>query len=399
MKSYSKGKIAQVVFGSGSSKSLVNQVQGFNAKHCLIVSDSRMIDHELTKNAMRALKESNIEIDVYSEVNSEPTDEMCLYIGKQIKEQMYDCVIGIGGGSPMDAAKAGCMIAGIDEEIEDLHQYGKTGTKMKESYKRPCALILMPTTSGTGAETTASAVISSVKHGIKFSFGNRNTSCDLCVIDPEYTLGMPAMPTVNGGLDAISHIVEIVVGTMANDYTNTILFDCLERVWKYLPIAVKNPMNLEAREQLSYAAHNALANGGMPNGHAVSHALGSIYHIVHGQACIMVLPTVIRHFANDSSEAISKIGQIMNLDMNDNAQENADKVADCLIAYYKQFGVKSFSEFREDKGITDTFEEFTEKMIPAILDDFKSREWMPAIHTGDYKSKISKVCEMIYNER
>ena len=61
--------------------------------------------------------------------------------------------------------------------------------------------------------------------------------------------------------------------------------------------------------------------------------------------------------------------------------------------------MKSFSEFRSDKGITDTFEEFTEKMIPAILDDFKSREWMPAIHTGDYKSKISKVCEMIYNER
>lgn len=96
MKSYSKGKIAQIVFGSGSSKSLVNRVQGFNAKRCLIVSDSRMIDHELTKNAMSALKESNIEFDVYSEVNSEPTDEMCLYIGKQIKEQMYDCVIGIG---------------------------------------------------------------------------------------------------------------------------------------------------------------------------------------------------------------------------------------------------------------------------------------------------------------
>lgn len=399
MRSYSKGKIAQVVFGSESALQLINYLKGMDVTSCLVVSDSRMIEHNLTIQALGRLKEEGISYDVYSEVNSEPTDEICQLIGKKIKENHYKCVVGIGGGSPMDAAKAGAMIAGIPDEIEDLHNYGKTGTKMKESYGRPCSLILLPTTSGTGAETTASAVITSTKHQIKFSFGNRNTGADLCIIDPEYTIGMPAMPTVNGGLDAISHIIEIVIGTMANDYTNTILFDCLERVWKWLPVAVREPENIEAREQLSFSAHNALANGGMPNGHAVSHALGALYHIIHGQACIMVLPTVIRHFADDSKDAIQKIGQIMGLEMTEDATVNANMVADGLINYYKSLGVKTFNQTMIERGIEDTQTEFAEKMIPAILDDFKSREWLPPIHTGDYKAKISKVCDMIYNER
>ena len=113
----------------------------------------------------------------------------------------------------------------------------------------------------------------------------------------------------------------------------------------------------------------------------------------------MVLPTVIRHFANDSKEAITNIGKIMNLEMEDDAIVNANKVADEIIRYYKILGVKNFYQTMQERNIQDSMEEFTEKMIPAILDDFKSKEWMPAIHTGDFKTKISKICEMIYFEK
>ena len=87
---------------------------------------------------------------------------------------------------------------------------------------------------------------------MKFSFGNRNIAPDLCIIDPEFTLGMPAMPTAYGGVDALAHTVEILVGTGANAYTNAILLSCLEKIWTWLPIAVQEPENLEAREQLSW---------------------------------------------------------------------------------------------------------------------------------------------------
>lgn len=399
MQTYEKGKIPHIVFGSGSAMRTSIYLDSYDVKKCLIVSGPRVIKHPITQNILKKLEEAEISYKIFTNVLSEPSDKVCFEIADIIKNGNYDCVLGIGGGSPMDAAKAASTIAGIPEEIEDLHEYGKSGSRMNENWKRKCMLVLMPTTAGTGAETTASAVISSEKHHLKFSFGNRNSSADLCIIDPEFTIGMPALPTVYGGVDALAHIIEILVGTGANDYTNIILLEVLNKVWTWLPIAVKDPNNLEAREQLSWAAHNALANGGIPNGHAVAHAIGSIYHLVHGHACMVVLPTVIRHFANDSREAIQKIGEIIGVSVVDDAKANADNVADAILEYYKSLGLKPFREAMLQNEYDDDLQTFTEKMIPAILDDFKSRQWLPPIHTGNYTEKIGKICESIYNEK
>ena len=122
----------------------------------------------------------------------------------------YDCVLGIGGGSPMDAAKAATLIAGIPGNISDLHEYGKTDCRMKEVWKRPYMLVSMPTTSGTGAETTAGAVITSTMHGMKFSFGNSNISADIAVIDSEFTVGMPASVT-NGSFVYLSRFIDTIL--------------------------------------------------------------------------------------------------------------------------------------------------------------------------------------------
>ena len=317
-------------------------------------------------------------------------------IASEIRKNKYDCVLGIGGGSPMDAAKAATLIAGIPEDISDLHEYGKTGCRMKEAWNRPCMLILMPTTSGTGAETTASAVITSTIHGMKFSFGNSNISADIAVIDPEFTVGMPAVPTVCGGIDALAHTVEILVGTANNEYTNQILFLCLKKIWKWLPVAVKEPENLEAREQMSWAAHNALANGGVPNGHAVAHALGALYHITHGHACAMVLPTVVRHFALYAQKNIQKMAEIIGISVTGDAEKDADEVANAIHVFCQQLGLDTLQKTFAEKGYHDSCQEFTEKMIPLIMDDFKSREWMPPIHTGNYEEKVGKICEAIY---
>lgn len=298
----------------------------------------------------------------------------------------------------MDAAKAASLIAGIPEKINDLHEYGKNGTRMQEQWKRPCMLVLMPTTSGTGAETTASAVISSEIHGMKFSFGNQNIIPDMCVIDPEFTLGMPALPTAYGGVDALAHTIEILVGTGANDYTNLILLSCLEKIWTWLPVAVREPNHQEAHEQLSWAAHNALANGGIPNGHAVAHAIGSLYHVIHGHACMMVLPTVIRHFAENAQEAIRQIAVRIGVFVTGDAATDAENVANAIFDFYIKLGMKPLQETLKEKGYEDDEQTFITKMIPVVMDDFKSRQWIPPIHTDDYVEKIGKICAEIYRE-
>lgn len=399
MKSYEKGKLPYIVFGSKTATQVGKHLESYEVRKCLIISGSRVIKHQVTKNVMKELDTIGIKYEIYDKVPSEPSDAVCVEIANQIKKGNYDCVLGIGGGSPMDAAKAATLIAGIPEKIQDLHEYGKSGSHMKEKWMRPCMLVLMPTTSGTGAETTASAVISSEQHHLKFSFGNRNISADLCIIDPEFTIGMPMAPTIYGGSDTLSHVIEILVGTGANEYTNTILLECLERVWKWLPIAVKEPENREAREQLSWGAHNALANGGIPNGHAVAHAIGSLYHLVHGHACIIVLPTVIRHFAETSQEAIQKIAERIGVPVTGDAKKDADAVADSIIAYYKNLGMKTVKKSMLENGYNDDEQIFIKKMIPIILDDFKSKQWLPPIHTGDYSEKIAQICKMIYEEK
>ena len=107
---------------------------------------------------------------------------------------------------------------------------------------------------------------------------------------------MPAAATVCGGIDALAHTIEILVGTANNEYTNQILFLCLNKIWRWLPVAVKEPENLEAREQMSWAAHNALANGGVPNGHAVQLVLYIILHMEMPVRWCFLQWFVILHF-------------------------------------------------------------------------------------------------------
>lgn len=399
MEIYEKGKIPHIIFGSRSADRVGTELKNFGVQKCLIISGNPVDKHPITLKIISMLANLGIACDICNRVLPEPTDSLCLEIAEEIKANKYDCVLGIGGGSAMDAAKAAALIAGIPEKIEDLHEYGKTGTRMCEQWNHPCMLVLIPTTSGTGAETTASAVISSEQHGMKFSFGNRNISADLCIIDPEFTLGMPAMPTAYGGVDALAHTVEILVGTGANEYTNTILLSCLDKIWTWLPVAVQKPNNLEAREQLSWAAHNALANGGIPNGHAVAHAIGSLYHVVHGHACIMVLPTVIRHFAETSQRAIQQIAIQIGVMTTGEAEADAESVANAILNFYKHLGMKPLQETLRENGCPDNEATFIEKMIPVVMDDFKSHQWLPPIHTGNYEEKVGKVCAAIYEEK
>lgn len=398
MKPYQKGKMPRIIFGSKSVLKIADVLKQSEIKKCLIVTGHHVIHHPMTQKIIEDCLSQKIICDVFDGVTPEPTDILCLEIAEKIVKNEYECVLGIGGGSPMDAAKAATLIAGIPEKIMDLHEYGKTGSKMKESWKRFCMLGLIPTTAGTGAEATASAVITSVSQGMKFSFGNGNIGADFAVIDPEFTIGMPQYPTVCGGIDTLAHAVEILVGTGSNEYTNQILLLCVEKVWRWLPTAVNEPENLEAREQLAWAAHNALANGGVPNGHAVAHAIGSLYHVTHGHACAMVLPTVVRHFAYSSQEIIQQIADKMSIKITGDARIDADQVAYAICDFCRNLGLHSLQDTLIEKDILDSCKEFTTKMIPLILDDFKSKEWMPPIHTGNYEEKIGKVCEAIYKE-
>lgn len=327
-----------------------------------------------------------------------PTDEVVLKVGDMIKNGDYNGVLGFGGGSPMDVAKAASLVAGIPEKIEDMHEYRRGGgSKARNDWERPYPLVTITTTAGTGAEVTASTALTYTKTGLNFSFGNEAVAADACIIDPIFTVGMPKVPTVNGAFDALAHAIEIIAGVHKNDYSNLILLMCVDKIWKWLPIALEDPRDLEAREQIAWAAHNSLANGGSPNGHAIAHAIGACYHMVHGPSCAIVLPTVIRHHAETSREEIAELAKIMGLPVTGDAILDADRVASKFKEWYKACGILSLQDYLSKNGIKDTEEEFVEKAVPFTLDDWKSKLWNPPIHTDIELCK--KVHRQIYEDK
>ena len=400
MKAYEKNRIPHVIFGSGSAETVGQQFRKYGAEKVLIVTDKGIVNLGIAGRIVKYLEAEGIISDIYDSVLPDPADTFCLEVRRIIQENGYDGVLGLGGGSSMDVAKVGCLLAGIEEEITELHDYSMTGSKMKPSYRRPAVLITMPTTSGTGAECTMTGVISSTSLGLKYSIGNENLIADLAIIDPLLTVGMPARPTIYCGIDILAHSMECILGPGHNDYTNVMMLECIERAWKWLPIAVKEPENIEAREQLSWAAHNALCNGGMSNGHAVAHAIGTLYHLVHGHACAVVLPTVFRHFCQweENDEIIREIAKRIGVPTTKDPIENGNRVADAIVEYYKKLGLKPLKAAKADNGFHDEREAFIKKAIPVTMDDFKSHLWMPPIHTDNYEDKVGKVLGMIYDE-
>lgn len=398
MKPYEKNKVPHVVFGEGVSKQAGERLSAIGAKKCLVVAGKVVTKIGLVAPILKTLKTEGVDYVIYDNVQPDPSDWICIECAEMLKKENCDAVLAIGGGSAIDIAKSANLIANIPEKIKDLHDYSALGGKMKPTFTKFATFMVIPTTSGTGAEATASGVISDTKRNLKYSFASEQMMADINLVDPLLTLGIPPVPTTLTGVDILSHVIEELVGVGQNDYSNLIYMECVRKVWKWLPIAIKEPNNVEARSQLSWASHNALSNGSLPNGHAVAHAIGATYHLVHGHACIITLPAVIRHHAETATESINDIATIMGIPTTEDAVTVARRVADGLVDFYKKLGLSTMKETMKEKGYKDDINTFVEKCIPGTLDDFKSRLWNPPIHRDEDRETLKEVLEMIYNQ-
>lgn len=399
MKAYRKNKVPQIIFGCDTAKTTGEELKNQCVTKCLVVTDKGVRDAGLVDPILKSLEMQGISAIVFDDVKPETPDTVCLELAQIIMENELDGVLAIGGGSAIDTAKAAAMIPSLPQPIEDLHEYGGTGTKMKNAYRRNIQFTAMPTTSGTGAEMTCSSVVLDTKRHLKYSFMNPSMSPDLAIIDPMLTIGMPPRPTAVVGLDVLCHATENLLGVQQNEYSDMIMVDCIRRVWQWLPIVFENPKNIEGRTQLSWASTNAQGNGGVPQGHAVGHAIGAAYGIVHAHACVLVLPSVIRHHAESCPDKIYALADIVGVPKEGDIKWVADCVAKKYVAFYKQFGLANLQDTIRQAGFEDDKKTFVDKIIPLTLDDFKSRIWMPPIHRPEDRTVLIRLMEKIYDEQ
>jgi alcohol dehydrogenase class IV len=207
-----------------------------------------------------------------------------------------DWIVGLGGGSPMDAAKAiWVLYERPDLEPAAINPFIHLGLRQK------ARLIAIPTTSGTGAEVTWAIVLTDTQEGRKMGLGNRENIADMAIVDPIMAAGMPPQLTADTGLDALTHAVEGYTCTWHTDLTDGLCVAAATLIFQYLPRAVADGSDMPARERM----HNAATCAGLGFGnamaslaHAMGHVLGAVFHLPHGRAVSICLPYTIEFAAH-----------------------------------------------------------------------------------------------------
>ena len=308
-----------IIFGAGAIDHLGEYVSELGRiQKALCIYDPGVEAAGIPARAMASLEKAGIFCVPFNGIGSEPTTDIVDAAGALGLENKVDAIIGIGGGSSMDTAKATSI----------LMEY--PGPSTKYVLAKPITIdtktpvILVPTTSGTGSEATRVAVITQVETGGKWSvFVNTH----LAVVDPELSMGMPASVTAYTGLDALSHAAECVTDNISQPHNQLLACAAISKIMKYLPIAWKEPDNVEARTEMSLAADWAGIAFGETMchvGHALADGLSVNLHTPHGYNCAMALPVALEYAAPAVPNEIRMVAEAMGLSLT--GKESAEEL-------------------------------------------------------------------------
>lgn len=308
-----------------------------------IVTGRHVAVSYMMKQLTALLDENGIGCVIFDGITGEPTDTMIENGVKMLKSSGCDFIIGIGGGSPLDSAKAIAAMAVNEGSIADYNGKEITGEIL------PLAAI--PTTAGTGSEATKFTVITDSEKGIKMLLKGDVLVPKLAIVDSSFTVGAPKSVTSATGLDALTHAVEAYTSRKAFSMTDTLAVSAVKRIMKYLPIAYKEPDNSLAREQMSIAALEAgicINNSSVTIVHGMSRPIGSLFHVPHGMSNAMLLKECLSFAVSGAYEKFANLGRETGVASDSDSDETAaEKFIDslqnicdvCEIPTLEQYGI------------------------------------------------------------
>ncbi len=298
----------KIIAGLGSLNSLADTIRGFGDNVLLITGknsarQSGLLDR-IEKNVSAT---SEVRLTVFDQVDPEPTCDNVNQAIAAAREKGCDLVVGVGGGSVLDVAKAAAALANKGNLVEEF----MTGRELLFP-GIPC--IAIPTTAGTGAEVTPNSVLIDRKRQVKESLRHSFMYPKAAIIDAELTVSLPPKLTAYAGIDALCQSIESYVSTGANILTDAIALQSIRLVSMNLRLAYKNGANVQARQNMLYAAllsGIALSNARMGAVHGLAHPLGLKYNLPHGLVCGILLPYVIEFNLNFATTKYSTIAGVM----------------------------------------------------------------------------------------
>lgn len=308
-----------------------------------IVTGRHVAVSDMMKQLTALLDENGIGCVIFDGITGEPTDTMIENGVEMLKSSGCDFIIGIGGGSPLDSAKAIAAMAVNEGSIADYNG--------KEIMGEILPLAAIPTTAGTGSEATKFTVITDSEKGIKMLLKGDVLVPKLAIVDSSFTVGAPKSVTSATGLDALTHAVEAYTSRKAFSMTDTLAVSAVKRIMKYLPIAYKEPDNALAREQMSIAALEAgicINNSSVTIVHGMSRPIGALFHVPHGMSNAMLLKECLSFAVSGAYEKFANLGRETGVASDSDSDETAaEKFIDslqnicdvCEIPTLEQYGI------------------------------------------------------------
>jgi alcohol dehydrogenase len=388
MISYHK-QTAPFLFGPGAVGQLYERLKGLGATKALICTDKGVMAAGVVDKAIASLKENGFPYVIFDGCLPDAPDTSFYGAADLAREEGVDVIVAVGGGSDMDTAKVASVLIKERIALDVLLPPGPPEPPVKPDIM----LVMIPTTSGTGSEETAVGVVSKSATGGKF--GKFITGMDLSIIDPELTLGLPPNLTAATGMDVVAHVCEAYTTLeRKNDVSDLRALAVIDVVKKWLPVAVKDGGNLEARKNMSLACviTGMCFNDSMTNyAHGIAHAFGTKSHLAHSLGCALAEPPALEALATAVPELIRDIGERFDAVIPESAspEEIGKATGDRLRAFMKEIGIPSLKDLgfsREDvmahvDGVLvepqvwlaplEVTAEIAEKTLASMYDDYQ----------------------------
>ena len=339
--------------GHGAIKEIPGLIKARDYKKVFIASDPDLVKFGVTSKVTDLLKENGIDFFLYDDIKPNPTIENIQHGVQAFKDCGADCMITIGGGSSMDTGK-GIGIVINNPEFADIRSLeGVAPTKHRTVFT-----IAVPTTGGTGAESTINYVVTDVEKKRKFVCVDANDIPDIAVVDPDMMSSMPKGLTASTGMDALTHAIEGYTTKGAWELADVLDLESIKLIAKNLRKAVQNdPDGREGMALAQYVTAMAYSNVGLGIAHSMAHTLGAVYDTPHGVACAMMLPIVMEFNQEYTGEKFKAIAEAFGVDTT-----GMDAPA------YRKAAIDAVKQLSVDVGIPTKLEALKEEDLPFLCE-------------------------------
>lgn len=331
--------------GGGSFAEVATLLVRLQCKRPLLVTDPFMMKSELAEKLRVQLQKAGLNCGIFHETVADPTSAVVDAGVRLFLEGGHDSLVSLGGGSPIDTAKAIGMLAANGGRVRD--------------YKVPNPIpvagpthLAIPTTAGTGSEVTRFTVITDTESGEKMLVAGGALIPTAAVVDYELSLTMPPRLAADTGTDSLTHAIEAYVSRKANAFTDGLALIAMKVIWRELPASVRDPGNRQAREAMMLAATQAgiaFSNASVALVHGMSRPLGAHFHVPHGLSNAMLLPAVTAFSAEAAMCRYAECARAMGIAQVDDTDERAvdqlihslySRNAELKVPSPKQFGIE-----------------------------------------------------------